>query len=213
MRTRDLVIRLATDLAPVEPGAISQRLYRALVVGFTGSTALLVVLYGIRSDMPQLIQTTMFWARLAFPLAVVFSATRLAERFGRPGAQLRPTGLLTALPFVVMLLATGGVLIVTPSGYRLQLMLGTTWRTTVADVVLLALPPLAATLHAMKQLAPTRLVLAGAGAGLVAGAQALIVYSLYCSEMAIPFWGVWYVLSLMLTVALGAALAPVLLRW
>jgi len=65
----------------------------------------------------------------------------------------------------------------------------------------------------MKHLAPTRLVVAGAGAGLLAGAQALIVYSLYCAEMAIPFWGVWYVLSLMLTVALGAVLAPVLLRW
>ncbi|KFG98275.1 hypothetical protein GQ56_0104240 [Burkholderia paludis] len=213
MKTRDLVTRLAADLKPVEPGAVSQRLYRALVVGFSGSTALLVALYGIRSDMPQLILTTMFWARLAFPLAVVFSATRLAERLGRPGAQLSPAGLATALPVAAMLLATGGVLIATPSGYRLQLVLGTTWRTTVADVVLLSLPPLAAALHAMKRLAPTRLVLAGAGAGLLAGAQALIVYSLYCAEMSIPFWGVWYVLSLMLTVALGATLAPVSLRW
>lgn len=65
----------------------------------------------------------------------------------------------------------------------------------------------------MKQLAPTRLVLAGAGAGLLAGAQALVVYSLYCAEMSMPFWGVWYMLSLMLTVALGAMLAPIWLRW
>lgn len=213
MKTRDLVTRLAADLKPVEPGAVSQQLYRALVVGFSGSTALLVALYGIRSDMPQLILTTMFWARLAFPLAVVFSATRLAERLGRPGAQLCPAGLAIALPVAAMLLATGGVLIATPPGYRLQLVLGTTWRTTVADVVLLSLPPLATALHAMKQLAPTRLMLAGAGAGLLAGAQALIVYSLYCAEMSIPFWGVWYVLSLVLTVGLGAVLAPVWLRW
>jgi len=56
---------------------------------------------------------------------------------------------VTALPVAPMLLATGGVLIVTPPGYRLQLVLGTTWRTTVADVVLLSLPPLAAALHGL----------------------------------------------------------------
>ncbi|CAM8846637.1 DUF1109 domain-containing protein [Burkholderia pseudomallei] len=213
METRDLVTWLATDLTPVDPGAVLQRLYHALLIGFAGSTALLVALYGIRSDMPQLILTTMFWVRFAFPLAVVFSATRLAERLGRPGARLCSVGLATALPVAAMLLATGGVLIATPPGYRLQLVLGTTWRTTVVDIVLLSLPPLAAALHAMKQLAPTRLVLAGAGAGLLAGAQALVVYSLYCAEMSMPFWGVWYMLSLMLTEALGAMLAPIWLRW
>lgn len=135
MKTRDLVIRLAADLTPVEPGAVSQRLYRVLVVGFAGSTALLVALYGIRSDMLQLILMTRFWARLA-------------QRLGRPGAQLRPAGLAIALPIAALLLATGGVLIASPPGYRLQLMLGTTWRTTVADVVLLSLPPL--TPHCMR---------------------------------------------------------------
>ncbi|MBF3850587.1 DUF1109 family protein, partial [Burkholderia pseudomallei] len=69
METRDLVTWLATDLTPVDPGAVLQRLYHALLAGFAGSTALLVALYGIRSDMPQLILTTMFWVRFAFPLA------------------------------------------------------------------------------------------------------------------------------------------------
>ncbi|MEJ0004740.1 MAG: NrsF family protein [Pararobbsia sp.] len=31
----------------------------------------------------------------------------------------------------------------------------------------------------------------GAGVGLFAGAQAVLVHTLYCVETAVPFWGVW----------------------
>ncbi|WP_069266448.1 DUF1109 domain-containing protein [Paraburkholderia nodosa] len=213
MKTRELVTRLASDVSPIERNAGPRRLTRALLHGLAGSAALLVALYGVRSDMPELILTTMFWVRLAFPLAIIAAAVALAERLGRPGAHLRLAGLAAALPVASMLLAAGSVLLATPPGYRLELMLGTTWRTATANVVLLSLPSLAAILRAMKQLAPTRLALAGAGAGLLAGAQGLLVYSLYCSEMAVPFWGVWYVLAIVITTAVGAAVAPHCLRW
>jgi hypothetical protein len=183
------------------------------MLGLAGSTVLLVALYGVRSDMPELILTTMFWVRLVFPLAIIAAAMKLAERLGRPGAPLKFAWFAVALPIVTMLLAAGSILMATPPGYRLQLMLGTTWRTTTASVVMLSFPSLTAMMHAMKQLAPTRLALAGAGAGLLAGAQGLLVYSLYCSEMAVPFWGVWYVLAIAITTAIGAAIAPHCLRW
>ena len=213
MKTRDLVTRLASDISPVERNAVSKLLNRVLMLGLAGSTVLLVALYGVRSDMPELILTTMFWVRLVFPLAIIAAALKLAERLGRPGAPLKFAWFAVALPIVTMLLAAGSILMATPPGYRLQLMLGTTWRTTTASVVMLSFPSLTAMMHAMKQLAPTRLALAGAGAGLLAGAQGLLVYSLYCSEMAVPFWGVWYVLAIAITTAIGAAIAPHCLRW
>ncbi|MGF6597217.1 hypothetical protein P3T23_001934 [Paraburkholderia sp. GAS448] len=213
MKTRDLVTRLASDISPVERDAVPKLLNRALMLGLAGSTVLLVALYGVRSDMPELILTTMFWVRLVFPLAIIAAAMKLAERLGRPGAPLKFAWFAVALPIVTMLLAAGSILMATPPGYRLQLMLGTTWRTTTASVVMLSFPSLTAMMHAMKQLAPTRLALAGAGAGLLAGAQGLLVYSLYCSEMAVPFWGVWYVLAIAITTAIGAAIAPHCLRW
>jgi hypothetical protein len=213
MKTRDLVTRLASDISPVERNAVPKLLNRALMLGLAGSTVLLVALYGVRSDMPELILTTMFWVRLVFPLAIIAAAMKLAERLGRPGAPLKFAWFAVALPIVTMLLAAGSILMATPPGYRLQLMLGTTWRTTTASVVMLSFPSLTAMMHAMKQLAPTRLALAGAGAGLLAGAQGLLVYSLYCSEMAVPFWGVWYVLAIAITTAIGAAIAPHCLRW
>lgn len=213
MKTRDLVARLASNGSPIERNAVPRLLDRALLQGLAGSTVLLVALYGVRSDMPQLILTAMFWVRLAFPLAIIAAAMKLAERLGRPGARLRLAWFAVALPIATMLLAAGSILLATPAGYRLQLVLGTTWRTTTASVVLLSLPSLVAMLRAMKQLAPTRLALAGAGAGLLAGAQGWLVYTLYCSEMAAPFWGVWYVLAIVITTAIGAAIAPHCLRW
>lgn len=213
MKTRDLIARLANDASPVKRDAVARLLNRALIQGLAGDTFLLAALYGVRGDMPELIFTTMFWARLAFPLSILAAAMLLAGRLGRPGARLKLAWCAVALPIATMLLAAGGILLATPPGYRLQLMLGTTWRTTTASVVLLSLPSLAAMMRAMRQLAPTRLALAGAGAGLLAGAQGLLVYSLYCSEMAVPFWGVWYVLAIVLTSAIGAAIAPRCLRW
>jgi hypothetical protein len=213
MKTGDLIFRLTNDLVPVESNAASKRLTRALIVGVTTSTALLVVLYGIRSDMPELILTTMFWVRLAFPLATIATAMKLAGRLGRPGAPLKLAWFAVALPFITVLLVATFIFLSTPLGYRLQLIVGTTWRVTTANVVLLSLPSLAAVMRAMKGLAPTRLVLAGTGAGLLAGAQGLLVYSLYCSEMSVPFWGVWYVLAIVITAGIGAALAPIYLRW
>jgi hypothetical protein len=213
MKTRDLVNRLANGVSPVEHNAVSKLLNRALLRGLAASAALFVALYGVRSDMPELIFTAMFWVRVAFPLAIIAAAMKLAERLGRPGARLGLAWFTAILPIAAIMVSAGVILLATPPGYRLELMLGTTWRTTTASIVLLSLPPLVPIMHAMKQLAPTRLALAGVGAGLLAGAQGLLVYSLYCSEMAIPFWGVWYVLAIVIMALAGAAAAPHCLRW
>ena len=213
MKTRDLILRLSNGLTPVDSNAVSKKLNRALMLGLTGSMALLVVNYGIRSDMPELILTTMFWVRLAFPMATLVAAMRLAGRLGRPGAPLKLAWFTATLPFMTMLLTAAFILLATPPGYRLQLLLGTTWRVTTVNVVLLSLPSLVTVMQAMKGLFPTRLALTGAGAGLLASAQGLLVYSLYCSEMSVPFWGIWYVLAIVITAGIGAALAPIYLRW
>lgn len=89
METRDLIGRLASDPLSVAQNAVPKRLIRALLIGLAGSTATLVALYGVRSDMPELILTTMFWSQLAFPLAIVATAMKLAERLGGPGAPLK----------------------------------------------------------------------------------------------------------------------------
>jgi hypothetical protein len=42
---------------------------------------------------------------------------------------------------------------------------------------------------------------------------ATIAYCLHCPEMEIPFWGVWYLLGLLLSTVIGALIGPRVLRW
>jgi hypothetical protein len=68
-------------------------------------------------------------------------------------------------------------------------------------------------LAAVHSLAPTRLRLAGAGVGLLAGALGALVYTVHCPEFAAPFLAVWYVLGMLIPAAVGALIGPYVLRW
>jgi hypothetical protein len=96
---------------------------------------------------------------------------------------------------------------------REALVFGTTWRACAFNIALLSLPLFAALLWAMKGLAPTRLALAGATAGLLSGAAAALIYSLHCPELGAPFLGIWYPLGMLIPAAAGAIVGPRVLRW
>src|SRR5690348_15850387 len=94
-----------------------------------------------------------------------------------------------------------------------RLVMGHSSRVCAPLVLSTALPTLAATFRALKRLAPTRLRMAGAIAGLFAGGAGAFVYSFHCTEGAAPFNASWYTLGILATAALGELLGPRLLRW
>ncbi|MGB9109966.1 MAG: NrsF family protein, partial [Telluria sp.] len=55
--------------------------------------------------------------------------------------------------------------------------------------------------------------MAGAAAGLAAGATAALVYCLHCPEMSPAFVGVWYVLGIAVMALVGALVGPKVLAW
>lgn len=213
MRTHDLVSMLATRVSPVARHALAKRFAWAILLGTAGAVALLLALFGVRSDLPGVWDTSPFWIKSAFPMAVGAAALLIAGRLSRPGANTAVGWIALALPLLSIWLATAFILGATPPGQRLALALGSSWRVCGFYITMLSVPTFVAVFWAMRGLAPTRLVLAGAGAGLLAGAQAVVVYTFYCTEMAVPFWGIWYVLGMGIPTALGALLGPFLLRW
>ena len=78
---------------------------------------------------------------------------------------------------------------------------------------MLSLPVFAGVFWAIKGLAPTRLALTGAAAGLLAGAVGAFVYAFHCPETAAPFLGIWYVAGIAIPVLTGAVLGRRLLHW
>lgn len=213
MNTPELVAMLATGVQPADPHVLAKRFGVALIMGLLGATAMLLAIYGVRSDMPQMLVTPLFWLKAAFPLAVLLAALLIASRLARPGMDSKLGWLMLALPLLAVWSAAAGFLLATPPTLRLGLVLGSTWRICTLNIVILSAPTFCAVFWAMRGLAPTRLRLAGAGAGLLAGAQAVLVYTLYCIEMAPPFWGVWYALGMLIPTLAGALLGPRWLRW
>lgn len=214
VRTQDLIARLSRNVPPVPRDAVTRRLRLAMTWGLAGDVIVLLMLFGFDSDMPEQLLSSMFWVRVAFPFLTIVAGMQLAARLSRPGAALRRAWLETLIPVAAMLAVAVGLLIATPREYRLQFMLGgQAWWESTGRLALLSLPSLAATLYAMKGLAPTRLVLAGTGAGVLAGAQGLLVYALYCSDAAVEFWRVRDVLAIAVVAAIGAILAPRYARW
>ena len=118
-----------------------------------------------------------------------------------------------ALPVLLLWSLAAVSLATAPPELRASLVMGQTWRSCSASIALISLPLFIAAFVALASLAPTRLALAGACAGAMAGGAGAAVYALHCPELDAPFLAVWYVLGILMPVAAGALLGPRLLRW
>ncbi len=213
MKTDELIVLLASGAEAVEPHALGRRYALAVGWGAFGATLLMAIALGVRPDLAAATQLPMFWVKLVFPAALVAGALFATVRLSRPGARLGRVPAAIAAPILAMWLFAATVLLGAAPAEQHELVFGATWASCPFNVAALSVPLFGALLWAMKGLAPTHLVLAGAAAGLLAGAGSALIYALHCPEMAAPFLGIWYVLGMSIPAAVGAAIGPWLLRW
>jgi len=212
LRTDDLIADLSDRLEPVRYGALTRMLVLAVVVGVIGSTILMLSALGLRHDFARAIVSFGMWTKLVYTFAIAVLGFWLVQRAGRPGADMGAIARILLLPVLAIALLALAQL-TTPGADIRHLILGHSSRVCAIRVILIALPTLAATFWALKRMAPTRLTLAGIGAGLFAGAVGGFVYSFHCTESSAPFIGIWYSLGIALTAAIGGFLGRNLLRW
>jgi hypothetical protein len=211
MRTDTLIEMLARDAGPAPRALAARHLAPAALVGLLASAAVAVAILGA-------IPATMFashipWTKIVYAGMLALAAAWLTARLSRPAAPL-DWPLRVTLAVVVAMATIGAVsLWAEPAALRLPALLGRSWKTCPWSVLLLSLPALAATLWAVRGLAPTRPRATGFAGGLLAGAIGAIGYSLHCPEAAIAFVAIWYTAGIVLAGALGAALGPLVLRW
>jgi len=213
MKTDDLISLLAEGEGPVQLNATGRRLGLAVLLGLLAAVLMTVALYGVRSDLAEVARTPLFWAKVALPSSLAALGLWLTSRLARPGVRGGLAWGLLGLPLLLLWLGAALSLAGAPLDARADLLFGRTWRTCALNITLLSLPGLVSVFWALRGLAPTRLRQAGAAGGLLAGSTATLAYCLHCPEMGVPFWGVWYVLGMLLPTALGAWLGPRLLRW
>ncbi len=213
MRTDDLVELLANGDVAVDAHAPARRAAAAFALAIVASFALMAVVLGVQPDLAAEARQPMFWAKAAFALALAVGGFAATHRLARPGVRLGAVPAALAVPLAAMWVLAAVTLLRAAPGERAALFFGETWLSCPFSITLLAAPVFVAVLWALRGFAPTRLALAGAAAGLSAGAAGAAVYTLHCPELAAPFLGFWYVLGMLIPTALGALIGPRVLRW
>lgn len=212
MRTDDLIAQLSTGLEPVKTGAVTRILLISAGVGIVASIALMLGHLGLRYDFDTAISSFGLWMKVTYTFAIAGFGLWLVERAGRPGADMTRPITMLALPLLAIALLAA-LQLSAPGVDMNRMVMGYSSDVCATNILIVAAPILLAVFWALRQLAPTRLTLAGAGAGLFAGAAGATVYAFHCMEATAPFIAIWYTLGIALTTALGALLGRFLLRW
>jgi len=187
VKTDDLIALLSDDLQPAPRGLVLRTLLIGLIAGMILSTGLMLLVLHPRRDLMVAMHGVPFWMKFFYVLAI--GALGLA------------------------LIVAASVQLSAPYADSAVLIMGHSSNVCAFLIVMLALPIFAALLLALRQLAPTRLTLAGASAGLAAGGWAASIYAFHCNESTAPFVVIWYSLGILLSAALGALVGRFALRW
>lgn len=210
MKTNDLISLLAQD-APVRL-RLGRMLALALAVGILVSAGLLLSTVGMRANMGSAIETIRVIFKLVVTFVLAVAACGLVFRIGRPGASLTISAWLL-LPVAALVIAVASEMAVVPAEAWRASMMGRHAAFCVFFIPVLALAPLAGFLLALRNGAPESPGLAGAVAGLAAGAIAAATYAWHCPDDSPLFVAAWYTLAITLVTGLGALLGSRLLRW
>lgn len=211
MTTDELIRRLAAEGAAPRVAPIPRRLALALGPALAALALGVGGALGVRPDLPGYALTEPGLLKFLGAAGAAAAGIALAAALARPDPARR--GWAPALGLLAAVLAGAAALVATaettaPLAAAARGALDCVW-----PVPLLAAPPLAAGLLALRAGAPRRPALAGAAAGLAAGALAAIAYALWCPADDPVLVAIGYGAALALTTAAGALIGARALAW
>lgn len=212
MKTDELIRALAADR---EFGAPAPGLVLALAgaAGFVLSVLLFTWLVPLRPNLGDAMQSWPFMLKPVEMGILVVASAMAVLRLAKPGAPLSRTLFVAAAVPAIMVAGLAVELTQVPRAEWLVKLAGVHWYVCVFNMVLLSLPILAALLFGLRFGAPTRPALAGAGAGLLAGALAASIYITHCPDDSPIFVAAWFTLAILIAAGIGAMAGARLLRW
>ena len=180
-------------------------------IGFAVVAAAFFWTMGPRPDIGSALQTPFFALKLAAALLLAVTAFPVVVAASRPGTPL-PKWLLWLAPALLVAGAAADLVTHAPAEW-LPRLVGTNTFYCLTVLPGLAALPLAAILLALRHGAPTRPGLAGAFAGVLAGALGATLYATNCTDDSPLFVLTWYSLAIAMVAAAGAVLGRKVLRW
>jgi len=213
MKTDALIESLSERAAPVSRAAMTRALLLGLGGGVLASFVLMEVWLGIRPDLMPAMHTGMYWMKFFYTLLFAAAGFWTLERLSRPGAASRTQMILEALPFALLAAFASMKLMMAPMEARMPMLMGSSHQVCPWRIIILALPIFAGVFWGLRKAAPTRPVVSGAAAGLLAGAAGAFIYAMHCDENAAAFVALWYTFGIAMMGMLGALLGRFLLKW
>lgn len=212
MKTAELIRALLADhdaraMAPSRALALISGPAIAIALGLHLS------MLGLRPHLFLLLGDPRISFKIGVTIVLAVLSFRIVLRLVTPGAGLfRPALWIAVVP---VLLAAGVLaeLLVVPENLWAQRMFGSNAVFCLTRIPVLAAAPLAGTLIALRQGAPENPGLAGAAAGLFAGAIGAALYATHCPDDSPLFVAAWYGLAIGFVAAAGALAGRRLLRW
>lgn len=213
MRTEDLVDALVADAAtPVRP--LRRDIGLALAVGSALAILHFTLTLGARPTFAASLGDWRFLLKFIVTGTLAAGALALLLPLSRPtGRTGRTALLLLVVPPMLVLAAAVIDLAVNPQSIWMTRAIGQNSMICLRAVPALALGPLVALLIALRRAAPGSPALAGAVAGLAAGAIGALLYAAHCPDDSPLFVAIWYTLAISIVTGAGALAGRLLLRW
>jgi len=210
MKTDDLINALQADSA-------AKGAPLAIVWKFAFAAALLVAaiaffaMLGPRPDIGNAMDTMRFPFKFVVTIALTISSASLLMLLARPGQHWSAAVLLVAP--IIAGLGAAMEMFALPSDAVKSAWMGNNSMLCMSFIPLIGLGPLAILIGVLRYGAPTRPVLSGAVAGLVAGGIAATFYAAHCADDSPLFVATWYTLAVLGLATLGAIAGKFILRW
>ncbi|RWM23650.1 NrsF family protein [Mesorhizobium sp.] len=212
MRTEDLIKALDAD---ARSKAMPQDSAWWLAVAAAAVIAATVfwLTIGPRPDIMAAMHTMRFLAKFVFTIALGVSAFALIRALSTPGASTARAAAWMAVAPLLVVVAVALELFAVPSPEWGRRLVGTNWYICLTFIPLIGIGPLAVFLAALRHGAPTRPMLAGTVAGLLAGGLSATFYAAHCFDDSPLFVATWYTLAIVILTALGAIGGRLFVRW
>ncbi len=212
MKTDELIRAMTADASRRSmPLDTACRLAGALAIVL--AAAAFMVTLGPRPDVLASLETVRFVFKFVVTLSLAASAFALLRILARPGAETR--GYLPWLAAAPLLLAVAVTfeLFAVPSSHWASRLVGVNSLVCLTFIPLIGAAPLVLFLLVLRHGAPTRPMLAGAVAGLLAGGLAAAFYAAHCPDDSPLFVATWYSIAITGLAVIGAFIAPRIVRW
>lgn len=212
MDTSELIDALVADARrPV--ASFSFVWWGAAGLAVTLAAAVFFATLGLRPDIATAAETPRFLFKFVVTITLAVSAFGLIRALSRPGAAWRKAiSYLAAAPALMAMAVLVELSRLPPNTWSGEL-IGTNSMICLTYIPLIGIGPLAAFLLALRHCAPTRPVLAGAVAGVLAGATAATFYAAQCMDDSPLFLATWYTIAIAGLALVGAAAADRFARW